>query len=319
VNPDQNRIQNKITIVVTVLNEEQTIGELLECLKNQTIRPHQVIITDGGSSDSTLKILENFKNDHQGFPLKIISAPGNRSVGRNTAIEAAKTKWIAITDAGCFPDDDWLEELVFKQRQSGADVVAGYYRAEPKTDFEYAMVPYALVMPERIDAGNFLPATRSMLISKKLWRAAGRFNEKLTDNEDYAFAKKLKKLGASFEFARKASVTWQPRSNLRDFYNMIYRFARGDLQAGIVRPKVLVIFFRYLVAGWILFSAMSSGSLVALITLALGFLTYTVWAIEKNYYYAKSGWYWLPVLQISSDIAVMTGSLVGLYRGLKNV
>lgn len=313
------KIKLKVTVTITVLNEAESIVALLESLKNQTYPAHEVIITDGGSVDSTLKILKNYKKKHQKFPLKIISNPGNRSSGRNTAIESATTDWIAITDGGCTPEPEWLEELVLKQKLTGADVIAGYYSSEPETDFEQAMVPYALVMPGRLDESNFLPATRSMMISKRVWQEAGGFNERLTDNEDFVFAKHLQQMGVDIEFARKASVIWQPRSNLREFYLMVYRFARGDLRAGIVRPKVLLIFFRYLVAFWILMSMIKSGGTVVLITLGLGFLTYAVWAIEKNYRYAKSGWYWLPVLQISSDMAVMTGSLAGLYRGLKNV
>lgn len=315
----QAKDSKSVAVVVTTLNEEATIEPLLNCLQKQTHKPQQVIVVDGGSSDATLKILKNFQSSHKKFPLQVIVAKGNRSLGRNEGIANVKVPWVAITDAGCCPESGWLEELVSEQQRSKAEVIAGYYKAYPQTNFERAMVPYALVMPERVDEDNFLPATRSMLIAKQTWLKAGKFDERLPDNEDYAFAKKLQKQEIKMSFAKNAVVVWQPRATLRDFTKMIFRFARGDMEAGIVRPKVLLIFLRYLVVLWIFVATLRTESPVILVTLLLGLATYIVWAIDKNYTYVRSGWHWLPVLQISSDLAVMAGSIAGLYRGLKNV
>lgn len=309
----------KVSVVVTVLNEEATILSLLNHLRDQSLNPDEIVIVDGGSTDSTFGLLKQFLKLYPEENLKILKKTGNRSVGRNFGIKKSKNDWIAITDAGCIPEKKWLEELVKCQRQSGAEVVAGYYRSEPKTPFQAAVVPYALVMPDRVDESNFLPATRSMLMSKSAWKSVGGFDEKLSDNEDFALANKFKHQKIGMEFARKAVVVWEPRSTLKEFFVMIYRFARGDVQAGIIRPKVLLIFFRYLVAMWIFLMALSSGSMVAIVTIVLGIITYIIWAIQKNFWYAKNGWYWLPVLQLVSDFAVMAGSLAGLKRGMAGV
>lgn len=311
------RVDKKIiavSVVITVLNEEKTVEALLYALNQQTYKPKEILIVDGGSADTTVKKLTHFKQGNKQLPLKILQKPGNRSVGRNYGIRQAKSSWIAITDAGCVPEPSWLAALIECQHQSQAQVIAGYYRAEPRTAFEEAMVPYALVMPDRVDESNFLPATRSMLLHKKIWDQQGGFNEMLSDNEDFVFAKQLQTSGIEMSFARQAVVVWQPRSSWKAFVTMIYRFARGDTQAGIIRPKVLIIYLRYLIASWILFAALGSSSTVLFVTILLGALTYGLWAIEKNYRYAKNGWYWLPVLQISSDMAVMLGSLAGFWR-----
>ncbi len=277
---------------------------LLEALRTQTHQPGEVIVVDGGSTDGTVELIRQFQRQQPKFPLQVWQKKGNRSVGRNYALAKAKNKLVAITDAGCVPDAHWLEELATKQRQAQAPVVAGYYRGAPRNNFEAAVVPYALVMPERVRADNFLPATRSMLLTKQIWQKAGKFNEKLSDNEDYAFAKKLEGMRVKMAFAPKAVVAWQPPADWRLFYRMIFRFARGDIQAGILRPKVILIFWRYLAGLALLF-------FLPIIVLPL-ILLYLLWAIWKNKQYVSPGWHWLPLLQILSDLAVMQGSLAAL-------
>ncbi len=310
----------KVSLIITILNEEETIISLLESVVGQTILPNEFIIVDGGSSDKTIKLINKFVKKTQKtikFPIKILTKKGNRSKGRNFAIENSSFDWIAITDAGCILDKHWLEELTQKQRKTGAQVVAGYYSAKASTSFEKAVVPYVLVMPDKLDENNFLPATRSVLLNKKIWQNAGKFNEKLSDNEDYEFSKRLKNAGVKIGFAKKAIVYWLPRKTLKSFINMIFRFARGDIQAGIVRPKVLLIFGRYFVGLLLLifgiyqyFWQQNVWILFGLLPVLM--LLYILWSIVKNYRYSKESFYWYPILQVTSDLAVMWGSIKGL-------
>lgn len=279
------------------------MSDLVMALRRQTLPPDEVIIVDGGSRDGTQDVLRRLKNN---FPvLKILEHPGNRSIGRNAGIKTAAHDLIAITDAGCIPHSDWLEQLVATQINKSPDVVAGYYQGKAHSPFAEAVIPYALVMSDRVDADSFLPATRSMLMTKVIWREAGGFDENLSDNEDFEFAHRLRKSGAKIVFAREAVVDWQPRTTLKQFWQMIYRFARGDVFAGIIRPKVVLIFLRYLLAVLLLYLT-ESLELAVILT-----IIYLIWAVAKNFRYAPNGWYWLPVLQVVSDAAVMLGSLVG--------
>ncbi|MBU0974279.1 glycosyltransferase [Patescibacteria group bacterium] len=319
----------KVSLIVTILNEEKTIISLLDSIVQQVIKPDEVVIVDGGSKDKTVELINDFikelgkQNSELSFKLYI--KKGNRSVGRNFAIEKSKYPLIAVTDAGCVLDKNWLKELIKKQKQlsiatkKDAEVVAGYYSALPKTPFEEAVVPYVLVMPDQVDENNFLPATRSVLFSKNIWQKVGGFDEKLSDNEDYNFARRLKSSGTKIGFSKNAIVFWKPSSNLKSFYKMIFRFARGDTYAGIIRPKVLLIFARYLlglsVFIWGILQLKFVGNLWILFGVVPTFLvTYILWSIYKNYRYAQCSWYWLPVLQISSDIMVVWGSVWGLVK-----
>jgi glycosyltransferase involved in cell wall biosynthesis len=303
----------QISLVITFLNEESTIDWLLKGIANQTTLPAEIILVDGGSIDHTKKIIKRWqKNKAFAKKIKLLTKKGNRSAGRNFGMSFAKHSWIAITDAGCIPHPEWLEELVKTQQKTKAKVIAGYYAGLPQTRFQQAVIPYALVMPDKVRPTKFLPASRSMLINKKVWQTVGKFDENLSHNEDYALAKKIERQNIPIAFAGQAIVYWLPRKNLLEFWRMIYRFALGDIQAGIVRPKVILVFGRYLSFLGLLVWAVSQGELT---TTGLFFpsliLLYLIWAIFKNKRYTPQSWWWLPILQVTADWAVIQGSLIG--------
>ena len=97
-----------IGLIVTVLNEESTIQDLLESIEKQTRLPDEVVIVDGGSTDFTQKILARWNPP---CPYRWLVKKGNRSVGRNEAVVQLKSELIAITDAGCILESDWLEKI----------------------------------------------------------------------------------------------------------------------------------------------------------------------------------------------------------------
>ena len=308
-----------VSVVITTYGESQTIAQLLHALEKQSYKPTEIIVVDACSPDGTTKILRAFARNSR-VRIRHFSHAGNRSVGRNLAIRKATSALIASTDAGCIPDVDWLQELVSKYRQTKAPVIAGYYRGMAQTRFEEAVIPYALVMPDKVREDSFLPATRSMLLKKKVWQQMDGFDESLSDNEDYAFARLLKSRQIPIAFAQQAIVSWHPRSTFPEFFVMLFRFARGDIQARLFRIKVVFIFARYTLLLVLSFFIAYFLVPIAIIRLwvPLGVL-YSLWAVDKNVRYTPRSWFWLPILQVTADVAVMSGSLVGLCIRMKKI
>lgn len=299
----------KISFISTVLNEENSIEGFLDSLAFQTRPPDEIIIVDGGSTDKTIFKIEKFK-------INLLKRNGfNRAQGRNEAIRRATGEIIAISDAGCILDKKWLEKIIEPlEKDKEIEVVAGYYKAAGKSVFEKCVAPFVLVMPDKADRNNFLPASRSMAIRKKTFLELGGFPEQFSDNEDFVFSNTLRKSGRKIVFQKEAVVNWIPRSNLKDFWTMIYRFAQGDAQAGLRRLKVFSVFLRYLlffaICGLVFINRPGFVSLTCFLLLGV----YLLWSICKNYRYVKEieAFFWLPVLQLVSDFAVMSGSINGL-------
>jgi cellulose synthase/poly-beta-1,6-N-acetylglucosamine synthase-like glycosyltransferase len=300
----------KLSLIITVYNESQTLLDLISALKKQTQPAGEIIIVDGGSTDSTFSDLKSFAAH---WPvLKVFQVKGNRSVGRNFGVSKSHFPLLAFTDAGCIPDPDWLLEISKFFHNSSNLVVSGYYRGLPQNNFQRCLVPYVLVMPDRVNPDEFLPSTRSMALRRSLWQKSGGFDPKLNHNEDYAYAIWLKKQKINFVFAPRAIVSWIPRKNLPESAWMFTRFAIGDIQAGIIRPKVKVLVIRYAIFAYLCLLALQLKFLLWVIAAIV--LLYFAWSVWKNYRYVNhpSAFFWLPVLQVTADISVLFGSLVGL-------
>lgn len=303
----------KVTLITTFFNEEDTVLNFIESISSQTTRPDEVILIDGGSTDSTVKKVKDFIKNNPSLKILFFIKKGNRSVGRNEAVRKATNDIIVCSDVGCVLDRKWVEEITKPFHKKGVDVVAGYYDSKPTTLFQKCVVPYALVMPDKINPETFLPATRSIAFTKNAWKKVNGFNEKYSHNEDYVFARELKKAHMTIIFSQKAVVYWIPRNTFCEVYAMIWRFAYGDAEAGIIRPKVVVLFLRYTLGMGLITTALITQSTTLLLACCLLFVGYLAWSIMKNYRYVHEvgAIIILPLLQITADLAVISGTTKG--------
>ncbi|HEU4725349.1 MAG TPA: glycosyltransferase [Candidatus Eisenbacteria bacterium] len=219
------------TVIVTVRNESGSVDALLDSLLRGTRPPDEIVVADGASTDDTLTRLRAYAAREP--RLRVLETPGNRSVGRNAAIRAARHELIACTDAGVEVEPTWLEEILKPfAAEDGArrpvDVVAGFYRPIAATAFERAAGVVSAPRLSEVDLERFLPSTRSIAFRRAAWDKAGGFDEALAHNEDTPFALALKAAGCRFAFAPRAVVGWRPRGDLRSFYRQHRRFGLGD-------------------------------------------------------------------------------------------
>ena len=306
------------SLICTTLNEEGSIAQFIDSITTQLVLPDETIIVDGGSKDKTVGIIKTKIKQYPKLKLKLFVKKGNRSTGRNEAIKKTSGKIILCSDAGCKLDKNWTKNIIAPFADKKVSVVAGYYKGTGRNIFQKCLVPYVLVMPDKVDKNNFLPATRSMAFSKTVWTKLKGFDEKLSHNEDYAFANKIKEAGFKIFFQKSAIVNWFPPKNIFKAFNMFFRFSLGDIQANIIRKKVVFIFLRYLLALLLIVLSVITSSIYLYSTDAILIIVYVAWAIWKNYKYVKSAtaFLYLPLLQFLSDFAVMSGALIGLFQKL---
>lgn len=223
----KNTTNNKISLITTERNEVDDIATFIDSALSQSLKPDEIIIADGGSTDGTLEVIEKYIKD--GAPIKLVHAPGNRSVGRNAATKAAKGPIIAVTDVGSRLDGDWLKNITQPFRDNKkAMAVSGGFEAEPKTFFEKVSATLMLSPNDNIDIETWLPSSRSIAYKKEAWEKAGGYPEHTNFNEDTPFDLALKKAGYKFEDGLRAVVYWRPRPNLKEFYRQYYYYALGD-------------------------------------------------------------------------------------------
>ncbi len=312
-----------ISICIITLNEEGVIASLLDSLLNQSKKAKEIIIVDGGSKDKTIEIIHHYQKKYGG--IKLLVEKSTRAQGRNIGVDIAEGDVIATTDAGCVADKNWLKKITAPFLTGRVDVSAGFYRMTGGSALQKAESVYLGVRPGKFN-NRFLPSSRSLAFTKKIWEELGGFPENLEGTvEDTMFNKKLIKTGAKISRVKDATVEWGMPDKLSEFFNKVFGYARGDALTKIwLFPgkgleshniKALFIMFRYVLGLTIL--VLSFKYHVLLPALIVLFLLYLIWAYRKVFL-EFGDWkvaLWGPIIQITSDMAVIGGFLSGILSG----
>ena len=120
--------EKEISIIMPAFNEaesiEQTVRKCFSTLKELGLKG-EVVVTDDGSQDTTLKILQSLSRE---FPeLKIVAHPENKGYGaalKDAAMAACGDYIVSIDSDGQFDISE--VSLLIEERKKGYDVVTGY-------------------------------------------------------------------------------------------------------------------------------------------------------------------------------------------------
>src|SRR5208283_1520621 len=126
---NQHRPQNiEISVVIPLYNEEQSLKELADQLKNTLVRfggRYELIFVDDGSTDNSFRVLRDlhFRNNR----IKVIRF--RRNYGKSAALmvgfQRAQGDYVVTMDADLQDDPAEIPNLI-RQIKSGYDVVSGW-------------------------------------------------------------------------------------------------------------------------------------------------------------------------------------------------
>jgi cellulose synthase/poly-beta-1,6-N-acetylglucosamine synthase-like glycosyltransferase len=221
----------RVSVVIPVRNEQESLPDLLEGLKGQTYPPAEIIIVDGGSSDGSRDLARQITAGDARF---CVLAAGEGSPGRNRNLgaEAAQNAWIAFIDAGTRPQPAWLESLVDAACGSGAEVVYGNYEPIEKSLFEQcAALAYAAVKVDRPGGRMRGPSAASMMLRREAWQQAGGFPE-MRAAEDLVFFDRIHQGGFKVAWAPRATVWWQLQPTLALTFRRFALYSMSNVWAG---------------------------------------------------------------------------------------
>ncbi|HKR15574.1 MAG TPA: glycosyltransferase [Pyrinomonadaceae bacterium] len=236
----------KVSVIVPVRDEEDSIHELLDSLVAQTRQPEEIVITDGGSVDATPLVIEEYKQ--RGLPVNLIrSGPALPGRGRNLAAAQARFEWLAFTDGGIRLAPTWLEHLVNKAAEDeSTDIVYG--SVEPVTDTFFtecaaiAYVPPPKPQEDVIARPRFIA---SSLVRREGWARVKGFPENLRSAEDLLFMERLETAGYRAVFEPRAQVYWRLRSTLKSTFKRFLVYSLNNIRAGLFNQWQARILFRY--------------------------------------------------------------------------
>ena len=236
----------KVSVVVPVRDEEQSIRQLLDSLLTQTRPPDEIVITDGGSTDATPQIIEEYIR--KGAPVRLIRAgPALPGRGRNLGAAQASHEWLAFTDAGIRLENNWLEALVARaEADDTVDVVYGACQPVTDTFFkECAAITY--VPPSISHHGNIIHwrFIASTLLRREAWRTVNGFSEELRSAEDLIFMDSVENAGYRFVFEPRAQVHWELRPTVWTTFKRFVVYSRNNIRAGLFRKWQATVLIKY--------------------------------------------------------------------------
>lgn len=180
-----------ISIIVPVYNAEETLERCVSALVGQTHQNIEIILVNDGSKDRSLEICQKFKAEDS--RILVIDKPnGGVSSARNVGLDAAKGEFIMFCDSDDWAEPDWCEELI-SHYEENCLVMCGHY-----VEGEQNVVPHEIQAAKggtRYSRKEFYKLKLSCFNApwNKIYCASVirgkhlRFNEKLSNGEDYLF------------------------------------------------------------------------------------------------------------------------------------
>ena len=194
----------KISVIIPAYNRQDTIVAAVESALGQTHPDKEVIVVDDGSTDGTVKALENY-----GDRIRVVcQANAGPSAARNRGVMESNGEIVAFLDS----DDEWMPEKIARQvsvmERGGPSmcccvcnaVVRGVDGNTTGETFTFAGIRPAFdegvwTNPQEVLATRFLLFNQVVAVRREAFDRVGGFNENLRLLEDYELSLRLSSAG----------------------------------------------------------------------------------------------------------------------------
>jgi len=209
----------KLSVIIPCLNVADTIAIQLEALANQDwSEPWEVIVSDNGSTDETLAVVERYRGRLPN--LQVVDSSDKRGAAHalNVGVAAAHSEALAFCDADDEVASRWAVAMSEALRKY--DFVAGRFELA-KLNPPWLQAKHAQQNGlNRFRSPSYLPHAGSgnMGVRRALHEAVGGFDESLPYLYDTDYCFKAQLAGAQLHFVPDAVVHIRRRSKFDDIF-----------------------------------------------------------------------------------------------------
>lgn len=284
-----------VSVIVAAYHSEDFLPRCLDSLERQTFSDFETIVVNSSPETRTAEVVSKFP------ALRFHQHPGRLlpHAARNVGASMARGSLFAFTDADCQADPHWLAELV-KAHAAGHEIVAGCINSQATAWISRAiyLLQYAPYLRGKSAGPIGLAATGSLLVSRKVWDAAGPFDGSIFCG-DALFSWRAREAGFPPWFEPKAVVVDQDETLRPGFLSERFRRGRefGGVRASFEKWGPALRLCRFLATPLALISALltiarecQSGNRLGefLATLPLLLMTQTAWCLGEAWGYAMT-------------------------------
>ena len=195
-----------ISVIIPVFNRAHAVSRSVGSICAQTYRNLDIIVVDDCSNDDIEAAVSALGDDRVRLIRRLRN--GGAAAARNTGLAAARGDYIAFQDSDDISLIDRIERQIALLTSLSEDHVGMYSAALSHLDASRAawgrvttrimpppdQMPLAGDLADATLRGNFIELP-SMLLRRKFALAAGPFDERLRNNEDWDFTLRLTRLG----------------------------------------------------------------------------------------------------------------------------
>jgi len=204
--------KDKVTVLMSAYNSQNTVGNALESLVNQTYKNIEILVVDDGSEDETFKIcLEYAKN------FKNISVHENKkNIGLtkslNLLIDLSNGNLLARQDADDISDLRRIEKQVDFLNKNNLDAVT----SRANIINQDRVIPrFSYYLPKKIVMRYKNPFIHgSLLIKKTSIQKLGGYNDKFYYSQDYKLMWDLIKTGGKITIMKEPLYSLNMEENI---------------------------------------------------------------------------------------------------------
>lgn len=137
----------KISVIIPLYNQGQYVNDCIDSLLDQTRSPHEIIVINDGSTDDSLKMVQNYPN------IKVINQVNKGlSAARNTGIMHATGDYVLPLDADDIAMPELIEKITEVAHLTKADIISPSFKEFGIRQTKIVLMPHPTI--EDFKTGN---------------------------------------------------------------------------------------------------------------------------------------------------------------------
>ena len=224
------------SLVVPTLNEEEFLPRLLDGVRNQFLKPTEIIIADANSKDRTREIARK-------YGCKIVQG-GRIALGRNNGVKASKEKIVVMMDAdSTIPNKNFFNKIIGTFISKNADVASCFFLpSDKRVKYEIPMAGINAVkyITHKVK-WNLIIGGACIITTKEAFNKLNGFDANKRTREDNDYFNRAVKMGMKFIIIRevlRTSTRRYEKTGLRKTIILgILGILAGIIGGGLLRKK----------------------------------------------------------------------------------
>lgn len=218
----------KYSIAITIYNDEKSISTLLCDMLKQTVKPSEIVVADGGSTDNSAKLVREYAETVE-IPLNVICGGRyNISEGLNMAIRNCQYEMIGIVATGNRYDTHFFEELIREKEKRQAEIAYAPIRGLSHNSFSKHYI-HCFLQPGGSDYG--IATNHGCLVDRKVFNKIGFFYERfIYAGEDAEFYTRARNKRIKCCCIRKAKMYWLVAGSMQEMVKQCKNYTIAEMQ-----------------------------------------------------------------------------------------